>query len=131
MRRLLPVLLLACPAWAGDPLEKLRDRYGSGGHTVQHDRNSWLLSTGSKGFLNRYSKSSVSEDMAEVFAFLMMRPDLVSKRGEDDAIIEAKVKLLKRHLNRFDASMDEAFWMRGRATENSEEGKRAAVAGAR
>ena len=40
-------------------------KYGKGGHTVQDDRNSWLLVTGTKGFLNRYSKSSVYEDMGD------------------------------------------------------------------
>lgn len=106
-------------AWRMRQWKRLNEkgfRYGEGGHTVQDDRYAWLLETGSKGFLNRYSKSSVREDMAEVFAFLMMRKETVAERCSKDKFLDAKVRLLKRHLKTFDGSMDAEFWKHGKAT---------------
>ncbi|MHC4938343.1 MAG: putative zinc-binding metallopeptidase [Planctomycetota bacterium] len=92
-------------------------KYGKGGRTMQHDNTAWSLATGTKGFLNRYSQSSVSEDMAEVFAFLMTRPKEVARRAEQDEILKAKVRVMKSHLHLFNETMDSAFWKRGRAVE--------------
>jgi len=84
-------------------------KYGKGGHTMQDD-SSWSLASGKPGFLNRYSTSSVAEDMAEMYAFLMTRPRAVERRAKDDKILAAKVTLLKRHLRWFSPWLDEKFW---------------------
>ena len=90
-------------------------RYGKGGRTMQHDGRAWSLDTGSPGFLNRYSQSSVSEDMAEVFAFLMTRPKEVAKKADGDPVLRSKVRVMKSHLHLFDDSMNAEFWKLGGA----------------
>ena len=85
-------------------------KYGKGGRTMQHDRAAWSLDTGSKGFLNRYSRSSVSEDMAEVYAFLLTRPKLVAERAAKDKVLASKVRVLKSHLRFFHGSVNNDFW---------------------
>ena len=64
------------PEWK--KLNALKFQYGKGGHTMQQDAKSWSLASGTPGFLNRYSRSSVAEDMAEMYAFLMTRPKAVA-----------------------------------------------------
>jgi len=86
-------------------------KYGKGGKTMQHDGKAWSLATGTKGFLNRYSTSSIAEDMAEVYAFLMTRPKAVARRAKDDKILAAKVATLKRHLRWFSPYLDDDFWV--------------------
>lgn len=98
-------------------------KYGKGGRTMQHDKSAWSLETGSKGFLNRYSKSSVSEDMAEVFAFLMTRPKEVAAKSKEDAILRSKVRVLRSHLHLFHDSMNAEFWKQGRAPDPKKQKK--------
>ena len=87
-------------------------KYGKGGKSLQHDTGSWDPKTGNDGFLNRYSRSSVAEDMAEVYAFLVTRPKLVATRTKTDAVLKVKVQLMKRHLQWYSPTMSEEFWKR-------------------
>ena len=117
--------------WRIPQWKKLNDKgfkYGKGGRTMQHDRSAWSLQTGSKGFLNRYSKSSVSEDMAEVFAFLMTRPKEVAAKSTEDAILRSKVRVLKSHLHLFHESMNAEFWKQGRDPAPKKQQKSTATA---
>ncbi|MEM8884912.1 MAG: putative zinc-binding metallopeptidase, partial [Planctomycetota bacterium] len=79
-------------------------KYGKGGKDSQADSLAWYLSTGTKGFLNRYSKSHVTEDMAEVYAFVLTQPGKVAVRAKRDKIVAAKVEMMKDHLKWFDSS---------------------------
>jgi hypothetical protein len=114
------------PQWKG--LNTKGFKYGKGGRTMQHDRSAWSLETGSKGFLTRYAKSSVSEDMAEVFAFLMTRPREVAAKSKEDAILRSKVRVLKSHLHLFHESMGAEFWKQGRAPDPKKQPKSKASA---
>jgi hypothetical protein len=73
------------------------------------------------GFLTLYSTSSVQEDKAEVFSFLIADPAFLQKRMEKDPVIAKKVKHLKRVLRRFCPEMNEAFFSKlsGPAKVNS------------
>jgi hypothetical protein len=62
------------------------------------------------GFLTLYSTSSVQEDKAEVFSFLIADPAFLQRRMEKDPVIAKKVKYLKRVLRRFCPEMNEAFF---------------------
>ncbi|MHC4954073.1 MAG: hypothetical protein ACYTGZ_09295, partial [Planctomycetota bacterium] len=66
--------------------------------------------SGGDGFLNRYSQSSVAEDMAEVYAYLITRPKAVKRRTKKDDVLDAKVTMLKRHLLIFSPHIDDGFW---------------------
>ena len=65
--------------------------------------NKWNLHTYNKtnGFLTEYSKSTASEDMAEVFSHLMFYQD---KIYTDDPIIKKKIKFIMENISRIDNS---------------------------
>jgi hypothetical protein len=62
------------------------------------------------GFLNRYSMTGVQEDKAEIFCYLMTKPEMIQRRARNDAVLGAKVEAMKRLTASFSASADEAFW---------------------
>lgn len=62
------------------------------------------------GFLTGYSRSSVEEDMAEVFAVMMLKYDWSVKRMENDTIIRNKVMLIKQIVVMACEEMDGKFW---------------------
>jgi hypothetical protein len=62
------------------------------------------------GFVNKYSTFGPKEDKAEVFSFMMSRPDYVRLRMESDSILRLKVAEMKKRICRFCAEMSDAFW---------------------
>ena len=66
------------------------------------DRTDLNLYKNTDGFLTEYSKSIPSEDMAEIFSFLMIDRELVEKKIENDLILNNKVKYLKKNLKLID-----------------------------
>ena len=56
------------------------------------------------GFLTEYSKSIPSEDMAEIFSFLMTNKSEVEAKTSDDKILQKKVKYIKSILANIDKS---------------------------
>ena len=66
------------------------------------DRKDLNLYKNTDGFLTEYSKSIPSEDMAEIFSFLMIDRELVEKKIENDLILNNKVKYLKKNLKLID-----------------------------
>jgi len=54
------------------------------------------------GFLTEYSKSIPSEDMAEIFSFLMTNRNLVENIIVNDLILKNKVEYLKKNLKLID-----------------------------
>ena len=66
------------------------------------DRTDLKLYKSTDGFLTEYSKSIPSEDMAEIFSFLMIDKELVEKKIENDLILNNKVKYLKKNLKLID-----------------------------
>jgi hypothetical protein len=63
--------------------------------------NSWNLELYNKtdGFLTEYSKSTASEDMAEIFSHLMF---FINKTYTNDPIIKKKVQFIKNSISKID-----------------------------
>lgn len=85
-------------------------RYGAGGHMAQTTEGTGALSDKYPGFLNHYSTTGVEEDKAEIFAYLFIDPAELSRRAETDAVLRAKVELMKRLLLEFCPEMTETYW---------------------
>ncbi|HZN38787.1 MAG TPA: hypothetical protein VFD82_08280 [Planctomycetota bacterium] len=94
--------------WAA--LNATQFRYGNGGIHAQHDQRASLHTTGVQGFLTSYATTAVEEDKAELFARLMVEPDYVAKRAEEDAILRAKVARLRELLLAFCPQFDGRAW---------------------
>ena len=54
------------------------------------------------GFLTEYSKSTASEDMAEIFSHLMSHKNLVEEKTNKDTILKQKVLFIKNILLKID-----------------------------
>ena len=65
--------------------------------------NKWNLDLYSetKGFFSEYSKSTASEDMAEVFSHLMFYQNEINS---DDLIINKKIEYIKKNISKIDNS---------------------------
>ena len=66
------------------------------------DRTDLSLYRNTDGFLTEYSKSIPSEDMAEIFSFLMTNRKLVENIIKSDLILKNKVNYLKNNLRLID-----------------------------
>ena len=66
------------------------------------DRTDLSLYRNTDGFLTEYSKSIPSEDMAEIFSFLMTNRKLVENIIKSDLILKNKVNYLKNNLKLID-----------------------------
>ena len=66
------------------------------------DRTDLNLYKNTDGFLTEYSKTVPSEDMAEIFSFLMIDKELVEKKIKNDLILNNKVKYLEKNLKLID-----------------------------
>lgn len=85
-------------------------RYGSGGRNSQDRPDTSQLSDNYPGFLNHYSTTGVEEDKAELFANLFVEPAYVESRTKRDAVLQAKVLLMRKLLRVFCPDMNDAFW---------------------
>ena len=56
----------------------------------------------SKGFISEYAKSSISEDMAETFSFMMSDNNLIQDMVNKDEILNNKVKVIKNIIKKLD-----------------------------
>jgi len=54
------------------------------------------------GFFTEYSKSTASEDMAEVFSHIVYNKNIVKEKTSNDLILKKKVKFIKDKLNIID-----------------------------
>ncbi len=68
------------------------------------DRLNLDLYKNTEGFLTEYSKSIPSEDMAEVFSFLMTDKSLVEDKSNNDMILKNKINFIKSSLLKIDES---------------------------
>ena len=57
------------------------------------------------GFLTEYSKSIPSEDMAEIFSFLMTDKELIEDKINSDKILSNKVNFIKLNLAKIDKNI--------------------------
>ena len=70
------------------------------------DRLNLDLYKNTEGFLTEYSKSIPSEDMAEVFSFLMTDKAKVEEKSDDDKILKNKINFIKSSLSKIDSSFE-------------------------
>jgi len=68
------------------------------------DRLNLDLYKKTEGFLTEYSKSIPSEDMAEVFSFLMTDKAKVEVKSDDDMVLKNKIDFIKSSLLKIDSS---------------------------
>ena len=68
------------------------------------DRLNLDLYKKTEGFLTEYSKSIPSEDMAEVFSFLMTDKAKIEDKSDNDIILKNKINFIKSSLSKIDSS---------------------------
>ncbi|MFT3788143.1 MAG: DUF6263 family protein [Tepidisphaeraceae bacterium] len=64
------------------------------------------------GFVTGYAKTSVGEDKAETYSYMMTRYVDMQRRAKTDPILAAKMAIMKQRLLAFQPSMDESYWTR-------------------
>ena len=55
-----------------------------------------------EGFLTEYSMSTASEDMAEIFSYLMYKKNLIEEKIIYDSVLKKKVSMLKKNILKID-----------------------------
>jgi hypothetical protein len=56
----------------------------------------------SNGFITEYSMSTASEDMAEIFSFMMTDMDNLSKISQEDSILNNKINFIISEIQKID-----------------------------
>ena len=69
------------------------------------DRLNLDLYENTNGFLTEYSKSIPSEDMAEIFSFLMVNKNLIEEKIKNDSILNNKVNFIKLNISKIDENI--------------------------
>ena len=95
-----------------DAWQSLNDKYfvyGEGGRNMRAP-GSAAFSFDIAGFPSRYATAAVEEDKAEVFAFLMMRPDDMRVLAAKDRVVARKVKAIRAQLHALSPTMNDGFW---------------------
>ena len=69
------------------------------------DRLNLELYKTTNGFLTEYSKSIPSEDMAEIFSFLMTDKEVIENKIKNDEILKNKVNFIKSNLAKIDKNI--------------------------
>ena len=69
------------------------------------DRFNLDLYENTNGFLTEYSKSIPSEDMAEIFSFLMVNKNLIEEKIKNDSILNKKVNFIKSKISKIDENI--------------------------
>jgi len=83
--------------------------YGSGGRSMRQ-RSSAAFGEAPAGFVSRYATSAVEEDKAEVFAFLMTRPEAMAELGRRNPVVAAKAAYIRALVGGLSDELDGAFW---------------------
>jgi len=69
------------------------------------DRLNLDLYQNTNGFLTEYSKSIPSEDMAEIFSYLMVDENKINKIIQEDQILKNKVGFIRQGLSKIDGNI--------------------------
>lgn len=95
------------PEWSA--LNPKEFKYGTGGKNM---RTSGVgnLTTDIPGFLTPYATSALEEDKAELFAHLIVSTKFVTELAAKDAILAAKISLLKKRMEAYDSGFSADFW---------------------
>lgn len=84
-------------------------QYG-GYHLVSRDVPPLVEPAILPGFVTPYSMTSIAEDKAELFANMILDPEMVKNLVAGDSILRTKVEFLKHELQEFCPEMSNAFW---------------------
>jgi hypothetical protein len=84
-------------------------KYGDGGKNM---RTSGVgnLTRDIPGFLTPYGTSAMEEDKSELFAHLIVSTRFVMEQAGKDPILAAKIEVLKKRMQAYDAGFNDAFW---------------------
>jgi len=82
------------------------------------DRLNLDLYENTNGFLTEYSKSIPSEDMAEIFSFLMVNKNLIEEKIKNDPILNNKVNFIKLNISKIDENI---LWLKQLKLQNQKE----------
>jgi len=93
-------------------------KYGDGGEKMRA-AGVGELTADIPGFLTRYGTAAVEEDKAELFAHLIVDSAYVTDRSAKDAVLAAKIAMLKRRVGNFESGLGDKFWLKPSATGNS------------
>lgn len=85
-------------------------KYGQGGAKLQDDPTVTTTGRDAPGFLNRYAAAGVEEDKAELFAHMMVEPNMMAARAEKDKYVRAKVERMRELMSAFSPKADRDFW---------------------
>ena len=70
------------------------------------DKLGLLLLKESKGFVTEYSKSTPSEDMAEVFSFIITNKEKLESKSQIDSILNKKILFIKKNILKIDETFN-------------------------
>jgi hypothetical protein len=84
--------------------------YRGGGRFARDHPQAYTFSDTRPGFVNVYATTAAEEDKAELFAFLMVRYNLVKGRAARDKVLRAKVEYLKKLVAGLSKEMGDEFW---------------------
>ncbi len=95
------------PEWAA--LNPPDFHYGNGGDKMRN-LGAGVLTDKLPGVLTPYAMSAIEEDKAELYGHLLVDREYVAGRVKADAVIAAKVGLLKARMQKWDAEFSDEFW---------------------
>ena len=55
------------------------------------------------GFITEYSKTIPSEDMAEIYSFIIKKENILTKLSEKDEKLKKKIDFIKNSINKIDS----------------------------
>jgi hypothetical protein len=96
------------PSW--ESLNRKDFSYGPAPASMRRSPSAAAEDDSAGGFLNKYSTSDPMEDRAEVFSFMMTKPDYLKVRLRTDAVLRVKVKRIAEMLNWLCPDINELFW---------------------
>ena len=74
--------------------------------TCSSDRLNLSLLEETKGFLTEYSMSTPSEDMAEVFSFIITNKEKLESKAQIDSILNKKILFIKKNILKIDETFN-------------------------
>jgi len=86
--------------------------YGTGGASALKNVKINDKVEGFPGFFTWYGTTGPEEDKAELWAHLLVHPDMVAKQSKTDKVMTSKVALIKARIGKFQSDFDETFWQR-------------------
>ena len=57
------------------------------------------------GFITEYSKTIPSEDMAEIYSFIIKKENILTKLSENDEKLKKKINFIKNSINKLDSQI--------------------------